>query len=225
MITVIERYLNSLSEDILILKIQYRDITILPDITRFKNLKELYCNDNKLSCLPTLPKSLEILHCGNNTLTCLPTLPQSLEILYCYNNKLTCLPTLPQSLELLNCYNNILTSFPTLPQKLKKIHCSNNKLTCLPILPENLQIFHYFNNPIYNILDNTNSNTLIKIKLNIKILNNFHHLYNCLQFKKQFTKWLWKSREKKIMEKYHPNYLLENLDENADLDKFLNDWY
>ena len=65
---------------------------------------------------------------------------------------------------------------------------------------------------------------MIKLKQNIKILNDFPNLYYSLQFKTQLIKWLWKSREKKIMEKYHPNYLLENLEEDADLDEFLNNW-
>jgi hypothetical protein len=83
--------------------------------------------------------------------------------------------------------------------------------------------FIYWNNPICNILDIDN-NSLIEVKENIKKLNNIRHFHYSLQFKKQFIKWLWKSREKKIMEKYHPNYLLENLQENTDLDEFLNNW-
>ena len=46
-----------------------------------------------------------------------------------------------------------------------------------------------------------------------------------VKFKKQLRKWLWeKVREKQIMDKYHPKYLLEHLDENTDLDEFLNIW-
>ena len=70
MTTAIETYLNSLSEDILILSIECRGITSLPDLTRFKNLKELYCSDNKLTSLPAnLPQYLEILYCSKNKLT------------------------------------------------------------------------------------------------------------------------------------------------------------
>jgi len=49
-------------------------------------------------------------------------------------------------------------------------------------------------------------------------------MYYHLKFKKNFIKWLWKSKEKKIIEKYHPKYLLENLEDNTDLDEFLNNW-
>jgi competence CoiA-like predicted nuclease len=48
-------------------------------------------------------------------------------------------------------------------------------------------------------------------------------LYYHLKFKKQFIKWLWKSKQKEIIERYHPRYL-DNLDENTNLDILLNDW-
>ena len=241
--TEILTYLNSFSEDISRLIIDGRGIKVLPDLTRFKNLKELYCSDNKLKTLPTLPQSLEILFCSGNKLTSLsdlpqnlkqvyftsnqlsslPTLPQTLEELYCSDNKLTYLPNLPQNLVKLECCNNQLSSLPNLPQNLKKLFCFDNKLTYLPILPEKILYVIYWNNPVCTILDNDN-NSLMLIKEKIKIVNNFRHLNYSLRFKKKFIKWLWKSREKQIMEKYHPKYLLENLDDNADLDEFLNNW-
>lgn len=251
MTTTIGIYLNSLSEDILTLSIECRGITVFPNLTRFKNLKELYCSDNKLSSLPTtlLPQSLEILYCSNNKLTSLSNLTRlkNLKALYCSNNKFSSLPTtLPQSIVILNCSNNQLTSLPdliriknlkelnccnnqlnslpnTLPESLETLYCFDNKLTYLPTLPEKTLYIIYWNNPVCNILD-INNNSLMKVKQNIKIVNNFRHLYDSLQFKKQLIKWLWKSREKKIMEKYHPNYLLANLEENTDLDEILNNW-
>jgi Leucine-rich repeat (LRR) protein len=246
----IKTYLNSLSEDILTLSIEYSCITVLPDLTRFKNLKELYCSYNKLTSLPTtLPQTIEILYCSKNKLTSLPdltrfknlkklycsdnqlsslptTLPQSLKILYCSNNQLNSLPDLTRlkNLEELYCSDNQLNSLPTiLPQSLETLYCFDNKLTYLPTLPEKIVYLYYPNNPICNILD-INNNSLIKVKQNVKILNNFRHLYYSVRFKKQLIKWLWKSREKQIMKKYHPNYLLDNLEENTDLDEFLNNW-
>ena len=88
----IEIYLNSLSENILIIDIKYIIITFLPDLTRFKNLKELYCSYNELSSLPTLPKNLKILDISYNRLSSLPTLPENLEKLNCSKNQLTSLP-------------------------------------------------------------------------------------------------------------------------------------
>jgi Leucine-rich repeat (LRR) protein len=252
MTTAIETYLNSLSEEILTLSIEGRFITSLPDLTRFKNLKELYCSDNKLTSISStlLPQSLEILYCSDNKLTSLPdlmrlknlkelycsinklsslptTLPQCLEKLHCSNNKLTSLPNLTRlkNLKELNCSNNKLNSLPTnLPQGLETLYCFNNKLTYLPTLPEKIVYLIYWDNPICNILD-INNNSLIKVKQNIKILNNFRHLKYSLQFKIPLRKLLWENiREKQIMNKYHPNYLLKNLKENADLDDFLNKW-
>jgi len=48
MTTEIESYLNSLSYDTLIIDISGRDINSLPDLTRFKNLKVLYCSNNPI---------------------------------------------------------------------------------------------------------------------------------------------------------------------------------
>jgi Leucine-rich repeat (LRR) protein len=78
MATAIERYINSLSNDIVNLDIHIPDITYLPDLTRFHKLKRLYCYGNKLTSLPTLPQNLTTLYCRNNQLTSLPTLPENL---------------------------------------------------------------------------------------------------------------------------------------------------
>ena len=176
MTNTIETYLDSLSEDISILNINFKKlltlnmiskgIKSLPDLTRFKNLIELNCSDNKL----------------------------------------TSLPNLPQTLITLNCYNNKLTSLPNLPQTLITLNCSYN--------------------PIYKIVNSPFSfYDTIKIIKNIKILNNFRHLYYSLKFKKQLRKWLWeKVREPNIKKMYNPTYLIENLKEEDDLDKVLNNW-
>ena len=66
MITDIETYLNSVSDDILTLDISYKGITYLPDLTRLVNLKTLYCSDNQLTSLPSLPHNLKKLYCSDN---------------------------------------------------------------------------------------------------------------------------------------------------------------
>ena len=214
--TAIKTYLNSLSDDITTLDISGKSITSLPDLTRFKNLEKFNCSYNQLTSL-TLPQNLKILDCDNNKLTSL-TLPQNLEVLNCYHNQLTSL-TLPQNLEIVHCNNNKLTSL-TLPQNLQVLYCSNNQLTSLT-LQQNLRELDYYNNPIYEIVNN---DSLIKIKQNIQILNNFRYLYYSLKFKKQLRKWLWeKVREPKIKKLYDPIYLI-NLKEDDDLDTFLDNW-
>ena len=111
---------------------------------------------------------------------------------------------------------------PTLPQNLEELYCSNNQLISLPTLPQNLKVFDCNNNPISEIVNNS---SLIKIKQNIQILNNFRYLYYCLKFKKQLRKWLWeKVKEPNIQKRYNPNYLIENLGEDDDLDTLLNNW-
>jgi hypothetical protein len=111
---------------------------------------------------------------------------------------------------------------PTLPQNLETLHCSKNELTSLPTLPQSLNELYCSNNPIFEIV---NSSTLFQIKQNIRILNNCRHLYWCLQFKKKFRKWLWeKVREPNAMRQYGPNYLIENLGDDDDLDEVLDNW-
>ena len=184
-------YFDSLPDDILTISIAWKEFKFLPDLTRFKNLKTLYCTGNLFTSLPTLPENLEVLYCANNLLTSLPTLPQTLKQLYCDGNCLTSLPTLPKKLIELGCYNNYY-------------------LTSLPTLPQNLIYFCYDHTPIYKIV---NSPSMFQIKKNIQILNNFRHLYYSLKFKKQFKKWLWKKKEKNNYKIYiyKPQYLIEDL--------------
>jgi len=58
-------------------------ISNIPDTTT-----ELYCYNNNLKELPTLPYSLKTLNCSNNNLSELPLLPETLEILVCEGNNL-----------------------------------------------------------------------------------------------------------------------------------------
>ena len=85
----------------------------------------------------------------------------------------------------------------------------------------NLQAIHFNNNPICEIIDIEIEKDICNKQ--IQTLNNFRHLYWCLKFKRQFKKWLWeKIREPKIMKEYHPSYLFEKMQEDTDLNMFLN---
>ena len=55
----IEDYLNSLPEDIQEIDVDSKEITYLPDLTRFKNLQTLICSNNQLTELPPLNKNLQ----------------------------------------------------------------------------------------------------------------------------------------------------------------------
>ena len=59
----------------------------------------------------------------------------------------------------------------------------------------------------------------------IQIINNFLYLYYSLKFKKKFLNLLWvKIREPQIIKKYHPNNLIKKLQEDINLDAFLDNW-
>jgi len=95
-----------------------KTITELPNLDKFYNLQELYCNNNNLHYLPSLNNlhNLTTLNCNNNCLTKLPSLLncKKLNDLNCSNNSLTKLPNLKncKKLENLNCYNNLITKLP-----------------------------------------------------------------------------------------------------------------
>ena len=249
----IETYLNSLSVNTTQINISGKNVSYLPNITRFTLLETLYCDDNYLTSLPPLPPNLRILSCLRNKLRSLPPLPQTLEYLFCSYNSFTYLPPLPQNLlnlycdktglnslpvlppNLLQlyCVGNNLTSLPNLPSTLQNLYCSHNKLTSMPKLPESIICFAYYFNPIWEnqrqiIQQSPNpydqASVLITIK-QINTYNSFRNLYYYLKFKNQFRNWLWeKVRKPKIEQKYHPNNLIQKLDENTDLDTVLINW-
>jgi hypothetical protein len=66
---------------------------------------------------------------------------------------------------------------------------------------------------------------LEQIILHSKKLYQFKHLYYSLMFKTQFRDWLYKKvREPHAQKRFHPNYLLQHLTEDADLDQVLANW-
>ena len=77
----------------------------------------------------------------------------------------------------------------------------------------------------YEIVLPDSNSSYAKVKKNIRVFKYFRHLWYCLQYKKQFKKWLWeKVREPKIQKMYNPIYLIENLGEDDDLDTVLHNW-
>jgi hypothetical protein len=210
----IETFINSLSNNITILELGDKNLTILPNLSRFTKLEELYCNNNKLTELQNLPESLKLLDCSNNQIYYIDKLPKLLLSFSCNNNKLTKLPNLPESLLYLSCNDNNLYNLPILEQNFDEYKIFN--------VPKTLLYLNYSGNPIYNIID---SNNIHFTNLIVKTLKNVCHLYYCLKYKKQFRNWLWKKvREPNYIDKYHPKYLIENLKDDSDLDNVLNEW-
>ena len=113
---------------------------------RVENLKELYCSNNQLTSLPSMP-NLRIIRCWNDQLTSLPLMP-NLQFLSCNDNQLTSLPPMPK-LEQLDCVNNQLTSIPLMPN-LKFLNCNDNQLTSLPLMP-NLEVLYCANNQLTSL--------------------------------------------------------------------------
>jgi len=242
----INTYLDSLPEDTECIYLNKRNLTFIPSLERFKNLRVLNCSNNKLRFLPSLNENLRVLNCSNNLLSSLPSLNEKLERLDCEYNELSSLPCLNENLRELNCEYNQLRFLPSLNENLRVLICNNNQLRSLPSLNEKLEILYFYNNqlhylkslnkkfkrlycynnPICEIID-IEKGTMDICKKQIQILNNFRYLYWCLYFKKQLKKLLWERiREPKIMKQYHPNYLFENLrKDTADLNKFLDTCY
>jgi Leucine-rich repeat (LRR) protein len=220
------RKLPQLPENIKNLYCSFNQLQILPELP--EKLTRLFCNHNQLVTLPHLPEKLEHLLCDFNQLQILPDLPEKLGGLFCNNNQLVTLPRLPQKLERLFCNSNQLRTLPHLPQKLESLFCRDNQLDYFPLLNKKLQtLWHGWcvNNPIYEILYNRPDNNIDKIRIRIQKLYNFRHLYYSLKFKKQFKYWIWaKVREPKIILQYNPSNLFNNLDDDDDLDEFLQNY-
>jgi uncharacterized repeat protein (TIGR01451 family) len=147
------QYFDSLS----VLWCLNNQLTSLPSLP---NIIELYCNNNLLTSLPSLPNIIE-LYCNNNLLTNLPSLPSSLTKLECSYNQLTSLSSLPNSLTTLYCYNNQLTSLPSLPNSLTQLRCYYNQLTSLPSLPNSLTTLNCGDNQLTSLPSLPNSLTYL----------------------------------------------------------------
>lgn len=149
----VQKYLDSLPDDTKRIVIQKYELPYLPDLSRFKKLEILICNNgNLIELSENLPKSLTYIDCGANLIKKLPkNLPPFLEYLRCYDNRLTELPeNLPNTLITLDVsYNNIYKIFETnnAPIYLTYFDCSYNNLTKLPDwLPDSLIYFNCSHN-------------------------------------------------------------------------------
>ena len=219
----IEDYLNSLPLYTTCIVLSNKGLTYIPDLSRFKQLTHLFCNDNKLTWLPPLNNTLIQLDCSGNKLTELPPLNNNLTQLYCSFNCLTSLPPLNNNLTHLYCSRNQLTELPPLNNNLKILNCSFNQLISLPPLNNTLTQLYCSDNNIYNENIEKYKYDYRNIKI-IQTLCNFRYTYYALKYKNHFKRWLWeKVREPKIMAKFHPSHLTKLLDSD-DLEVFLDDW-
>ena len=84
----VQTFINQLPDDTIRIDISNKELTICPDLSRFKKLEYLNCSSNQLTHLPTLNENLQHLKCSSNQLTYLPELNENLQRLYCYSNPL-----------------------------------------------------------------------------------------------------------------------------------------
>ena len=142
--------------------------------------------------------------------------------LNCNNNQLTFLPPLNTNLNELSCHNNKLTFLPALNESLNYVNCSNNKLTFLPSYNYESIYINFSGNPINKIIGN---------KLDINKWNHFREFYFLSKLRKKLISWMWKSRENKIKEQFHPKHLVSYLEQNnvseddgETLENFIKQW-
>jgi hypothetical protein len=208
------RSLPQLPQTLEYLFCSYNPLTSLPLLP--PNLLHLYCDKTGLSSLPLLPPNLLHLHCVGNNLTYLRAFPPNLLHLHCSHNKLTYIPTLPESINgFAYCYNPIWES----QRQIIRMHTVENQSSIFITIK---QINTY--NSFRDLFAEDQPSIFITIK-QINTYNSFRHLYYSLKFKNQLRNWLWeKVRKPKIEKKYHPNYLIQKLNENTDLDTVLINW-
>jgi len=174
---------NKVSDQTIELWCSDDQLTSLPSLPN--SLKKLYCSHNpQLTSLPSLPTSLDFLSCSDDQLTSLPELPSNLKGLLCSSNQLTSLPSLPENLQILNCSSNQLISIPSLPINLKELNCHNNQLSSLPPLTNSLVKLYCFNNP-----------------LECLIPEKFYHQQHSIWLEKYLTKIQTYEFQKRLLEK------------------------
>ena len=102
------------------------------DVSGCSALKALYCQDNQLTSLGTLPSSIQTINCSNNMFKYLSiTGISDLASLNAQDNT---------SMLTLNCKGNSLTTLLVSGcSALKSIDCSNNQFTTLPTLPSTIE--------------------------------------------------------------------------------------
>jgi uncharacterized repeat protein (TIGR01451 family) len=150
------------------MNISSKNIASIEGIGYFKSLRNLNCNNNKISIIPILPDSIYYLGVGSNLITSLPAhLPDSLQTLELTYSKITTLGKLPDNLLNLYANNCGLESVLEFPKKLKEIQLVNDSLTVLPELPDSLEFLLVINNKLTHL-----PSLLSKSKLKLLLASN-----------------------------------------------------
>ncbi len=139
------------------LDLSHQGLTSLPDLSQYKNLKELDCSYNQLKSLQGCPNSVIKLYCDNNQLTSLQGCPNSVIKLNCSDNQLTSLQGCPNSVIKLYCDNNQLTSLQGCSNSVTELYCYYNQLTSLRGCPNSITILNCDNNQLTSLQGCPNS--------------------------------------------------------------------
>jgi hypothetical protein len=126
-------YLDSLDENVEEINLSKRRLKRLPNLSKFTNVKELYCYNNQIKVLDKLPDGLKELYCYNNTIKELNNLPNKLQVMLCSNNQIQELNNLPDGLIELNCSHNQIQELNNLPRRLEVLYCNENPLPSFDI--------------------------------------------------------------------------------------------
>ena len=177
----------------------------------------------------SLPSDITVINLKKKGLTYLPDLSRfyQLMILYVNNNLLKQLPKLPSTLKVLDCRNNQITRLPKYPPRINCLFCDNNKITTLPdCIPPSVMALSLYDNPIIDRFGLRGMEVRDTVR-KITKLQKFRNTYYTLKFKNRFHKWLWRSRETKIREKYSPANLmklLEGIEDEEEFHSILDAW-
>jgi Leucine-rich repeat (LRR) protein len=171
----IESYLDLLPDDTEMIDISNINLTNIPCLERFYQLKELYCSYNQIKQLDNLPNTLKELFCSYNQIKQLDNLPNSLTILGCGYNQITHLDNLPNNLKELYCSYNKITQINDIPNTLKGLLCDNNLIEKLDNLPNTLEILDCSSNKIKQL--NNLPHTLRRLYCNNNQLSSFELEY------------------------------------------------
>ena len=78
----IQTYVDKLPSNTEVINLSGNDLVFVPDLSRFKKLKELNVSNNQLLLLPELNESLEKVDCSHNKIYKLPKLNYNLTSLH-----------------------------------------------------------------------------------------------------------------------------------------------
>ena len=208
--------------NIIKLNCNYSKLKVLPDLSRFTQLRVLYCSNNRLTSIDNLPDNIESIFCSNNRITCINNLPFWLGGLFCNNNRIRYIKELPPYLMRLFCSKNLLTSLPDLQFLFEILVCYHNPLHSLPYLP--YSIIRLCCETLPEIYPN-------RVLYTINIINNFRSNYFTIKYGRKLLYHLIKKRMNRI--KYellesgakilgHPDHIMRLFEAGVELEEIAN---